>query len=343
EPVFDDPDAFWSLVATNGPFPSLQRRVMQSAVESAAITGEWVTPDMEAESRAGGAKTISVTASFRSYWMQAGRPLRDDAAWLARHEPFVASAKRLLDATVVRPDEIYVNAQVPQSVHPGSCHVDIPKFRGMGRRDFPVWLLTTMRRSGLFDHWHIPVATAVCWFYDGPGGTYAYWPDGPDAPPRQTAHPFTNTAVVGENDTMFHRGDAAGSPGAEAPAGLTLDSELARIDGSTWAVCDHGRELARYGAAEVRFALSWSAEVYADDTAVRIADEHLDNLDIDTVLDAFFADLDARGTPVDRTDDPLHDVGFIAALARAYRVVPSQFPTDAETDAVRRREALIRS
>jgi hypothetical protein len=229
-------------------------------------------------------------------------------------------------------------------VRVGSCHVDIPKFRGMGRREYPVWLLTTMRRSGLFDRWRIPVATAVCWFYEGPGGTYAYWPDGPDGAPRQTAHPFANTAVVGENDTMFHRGDAAGAPDSVAPVGVTLDSELAPRDHATrWVIRDDDRDLAEYAAPEVRFALSWSAEVYVDDDARRVADEHLDDLALDTVLDSFWADLGTRGMAVAPSPDPLHDIGFIAALARAYRVVPTVFPTGAETDAVRERERLIRA
>lgn len=349
DPVFDSDDEFWSRVARNGPFPSLQRRVMQSAVESAAITGEWVTPAMEAESRAGGARSIEVTASYRSYWFQGGKPLRPDAAAVAMHEPFLAAARRLVgsDDAIVRPDEIYVNAQVPQPLRFGSCHVDIPRFRGMGRREYPVWLLTTMRRSGLFDQWRVPVATAVCWFYDGPGGTYTYWPDGPDAPPRQTAQPFSNTAVVGENDTMFHRGDGAGPPDAVAPSGITLDCVLAPPAGAhdprdgEWVIRDGGRVVASYPGAAIRTALSWSAEVYVDADARRIADEHLDDLTLPTVVHAFVADLAARGVRIEPAPDPLHDIGFIAALARTYRVVPAQFPTPDETAAIRAREAEI--
>jgi hypothetical protein len=347
--VFDSEDEFWSRVARNGPFPSLQRRVMQSAVESAAITGEWVTPEMEAESRAGGARSIDVTASYRSYWFQGGKPLRPDAASLAMHEPFLDAARRLIGSAdaVVRPDEIYVNAQVPQPVRPGSCHVDIPRFRGMGRRDYPVWLLTTMRRSGLFDRWRVPVATAVCWFYDGPGGTYTYWPDGPDAPPRQTTHPFSNMAVVGENDTMFHRGDGAGPPDAVAPSGITLDCVLAPPLGmhdprdGDWVIRDGDRTVASYPGTAIRTALSWSAEVFPDAESRRVADEHLDDLDLATVIDSFVADLAARGIAVQPATDPLRDIGFIATLARTYRVVPSQFPTTEETEAVRRREGEV--
>ena len=329
---------------TNGPFPSLQQRVMQSAVESAAITSEWVTDEMIADARAGGSKSIAIGASYRAYWARLGQPLRDDAAWLLDYDRFFGAARRLFDddAVVVRPDEIYVNVQVPQRTRFGSAHVDIPKFRGMGRREYPVWLLTTMRRSELFEQWRVPVATAVCWFYDGPGGTYTYWPEGPYGAPRQTAHPFTNTAVVGENDTMFHRGDgfAADVP---APAGLTLDCvcEPVGLDARSWQIREGDRVLATYDAAHVRIALSWSAEVYVDDAARRRADDHGDDLDLDTVIDTFVKDLRARGHDVARPADPLRDIDFIALLARTYRVLPTRYPTVEETEAVARVQAAI--
>lgn len=345
-PVFDDPTDFTRLVHTNGPFPSLQQRVMQSAVESAAITSEWVTDAMIADTRAGGSKSIAISASYRSYWARLGQPLRADAAWLVEYERFFDAARRLYDdeRIVIRPDEIYVNVQVPQATRFGSAHVDIPKFRGMGRREYPVWLLTTMRRSELFERWRVPVATAVCWFYDGPGGTYTYWPDGPHSEPRQTTHPFANTAVVGENDTMFHRGDGFAAPGERAPDGLTLDCVCEPIDdGRAWQVREGDRVLAVYDAARVRVALSWSAEVYVDEHARRIADDHVDDLDLATVVDTFVADLRRRGHAVDRPFDPRHDIDFIALLARTYRVLPTQYPTAEETDAVTRVEAAIGS
>ncbi|MEO5842258.1 MAG: hypothetical protein ABIQ73_22215 [Acidimicrobiales bacterium] len=344
-PVFDDPDDFARLVRTNGPFPSLQQRVMQSAVESAAITSEWITDEMIAETRAGGTKSVAVSASYRSFWARLGKPLRDDAAWLLDYDRFFAAARRLYsdDGIVVRPDEIYVNVQVPQRTRFGSAHVDIPKFRGMERREFPVWLLTTMRRSELFEHWRVPVATAVCWFYDGPGGTYTYWPEGPHAAPSQTVHPFSNTAVVGENDTMFHRGDGFASTGEQAPDGLTLDCVCEPVgdDARTWQIREGDRVLATYDAARVRIALSWSAEVYVDEAARRVADQHSDDLDLDTVVDTFVVDLQARGQAVERPDDPLHDIDFVARLARTYRVMPTDYPTVEETEAVARVEAAI--
>jgi hypothetical protein len=337
DPAFPpvDLERFWHMVCTNGPFPSLQQKVMQSSVELAAITGEPVTDAMLADALTGQKRTLPVTASFRSYWARAGAPLRDDAAWLLEYRRFAEAARTMFgDTATIRPDEIYVNAQVPQPVRPGSSHVDIPKFRGMGRREFPVWLLTTMRRSGLFERWRIPVATVVAWFYDGVGGTYTYWPDGPDGAPGQTRHPFANTGIAGENDTMFHRGDAVGPTGSRAPGGLTLDSVLEPLDASAseWQVRDGVQVLGRYPRRDVRVVLSWSAEVCVDEAARRAVDEHLDDLGIDTVLTILAEDLGARGVAVGRPDRAwLTDQQFIAHLARQYRVVPRLFPTEAET------------
>jgi len=91
----------------------------------------------------------------------------------------------------------------------------------------------------------------------------------------------------------------------------------------------------------VRVALSWSAEVYVDDAARQVADEHSDDLGLDTVVDTFVADLHERGQSVTRPDEPLRDTDFIACLARTYRVLPTQYPTVEETEAVARVEAAI--
>jgi hypothetical protein len=349
-PVFDDVSRFEQSVIEHAPMPALQGPVMSSVVELCAITGEWITAEMEAEARAGGTRSIPVNASYRMYWARSGVASSPDLDWVLHHPRFVDAADRLFGGVAaVVPDEVYVNAQPPQAVRVGSAHVDIPKFRGIGRREVPVWLLTCMRRSRLFDRWRVPVATAVCWFYDGPGGTYTYWPDGPLDAPRRTVHPFANTAVVGENDTMFHRGDHVGPPGATRPDGLTLDAVFGPThdDPSTWTIRSHrgvdAAELGRWPRSQVRVALSWSAEVFVDDEAHRLALDHSDDLDVATVVRMLADDLRARGALDHAPDDPLHDVGFVAAVGRTYRVMPRLFPDEAETAEVAARERAISS
>ena len=156
------------------------------------------------------------------------------------------------------------------------------------------------------------------WFYEGPGGEYEYWPEGPDRSPHRTARPFTNKAVVGENDTMFHQGQP---PHSDAPMPeFGLASTLATDDGSVWTIVDGDREARRYSQSEIRFALSWSAQVFRDESAAREVDEHLDDLDLETVVATFLTDLGRRGIDVEPPEDPLHGEDWVATIAETYRI-----------------------
>ncbi len=331
DPAFDDPRSIHALLDAQAPYAMLQARgqVMASDLEQAAITGAPIRDEMIDAARGDARASLRLSATFRGYWASADAGPDAAIESLFEHPRFLDAARRLHGgAAVVRPTEIYAHVIVPHRQHAPGAHVDLPSFRGIGRRELPVWLLVTMRRSGLFERWRIPVATAVCWLYRGPGGTFTYWPEGPDAPPRSTAHPFDNTAIVGENDSMFHRGDPVGAGDREIPPGLSVRSTLgpdpARPD--RWQVREGERVLAEYARDEVRFALSWSAQVFRDAAQERVAREHADDLDLETVIGGFLGDLERRGTPVERPHDPLHDPDWIALLGRTYRMVPRLDP-----------------
>ena len=143
------------------------------------------------------------------------------------HPAFHTAAQQLFGAAVVRPEHVYVNLNPPlPKVDPG--HVDVPCFRGATRGRLPVWLLQVMQKSELFTAWYVPTATAVAWFYAGEGGGFMYWPDGPDAPPLSRPC-LSNTALMGDNDYMFHAVEAVGGSDREVPTGLTLDATLRAI------------------------------------------------------------------------------------------------------------------
>jgi hypothetical protein len=328
-PAFDDRDSIERLFDRLAPYSMLQARaqVMGSHLEQAAITGEPITEEMVEAASEGGTATLRLTPTFRGYWSTPDH-VAEGVEPLVHHERFVDAARRLNGAEIVRPTEIYAHVIVPHRQAGAGAHVDLPAFRGVGRRELPVWLLVTMRRSGLFERWRIPVATAVCWLYDGPGGSFTYWPKGPDGPPVSTRRPFDNTAVVGENDSMFHRGDPVGDGGRLIPEGLTVESRLLPSDasGRTWVIRDADREIASYVREEVRFALSWSAQVFADTMAARMADDHEDDLDVSTVPEVFLHDLRRRGIPCPEPSDPHSDPRWIAVLGRTYRMVPKLDP-----------------
>lgn len=299
-------------------------QVMKSHLENAVIGGDPISDEMVRAAARDSTATLHLTPTFRGYWATP-EGVVEGARWIFHYERFIQGARALHgERAVVRPNEIYAHLIVPhRQPRPGS-HVDLPSFRGLGRRELPGWLLAIMRRSGLFERWRIPVATAVCWFYRGVGGTYTYWPDGPDAKPRATRAPFDNTALIGENDTMFHRGDPVGSGDLEIPEGLSLSCELgpSREDPQRWEIRDGDRTLARYRRADVRFALSWSAEVFEDEAAAARADAGQDALDRERVIEILREDLARRGVPHDAPCDPFADAVWIATLARSYPLHP---------------------
>ncbi len=322
EDVFDDVEPVRALFVRHSPYELLQgrRQVMSSALEQAAIVGAPITDALRARSLSNASTSLDLNPVFRGYWVL-GEPKVEGVDWILEHPKLHAAARALHGAQIVRPNEIYAHLVCPEPRVATGPHVDIPNFRGMGRRDYPTWLLVNMRRSGLFDRWHVPVATAVMWFYEGEGGEYEYWAVGPDRPAHRTAPPYTNKAVVGENDTMFHQGQP---PRCKEPKPeLGLSSTLRTDDGSVWTIMDGNRKTRQYDRAEIRFALSWSAEVFVDDGAAETADHHLDDLDLGTVVTTFLADLGERGVEVGPPDDPLHGEDWVAAVANTYRIAVS--------------------
>ena len=309
ERAYDDVEAVRAMVPRSGPYwPTL--RYVQGDAELGAVGGS------------AGNRPTQVMPWFRGDWAEEGKPCTDGADALLAHEGFAAAARRVFDAQVVRPVLVYVNLMVgiPFS---GPAHVDVPAFRGIDRSEYPVWLMHTMKRSGLFEPWAIDIATAVSWLYRGDGGEFDYWPDGADGEPKRISAPLDNRAIVGDNDVMFHRVAAVGSPGATLPEGDPFRSQLEYDESAgDWAIVDDGRVLARHPDRDVRVSISWKAEVFADDGAARLREEHRDDLTLGEVVDRFLADLAERGVACERPEDPLRDSAFIGVLNEAYPLRP---------------------
>ena len=316
ESLFDDPSGVQALVARHAPYWPVQR-YFASAEEQRALSDSSERPGA---TRGGG---LVVGPVFRGNWAY-DRPLVDGVTPLLEHAPLVDAARRVFDATLVRPQSMYVNLTLPMPCG-DTGHTDIPAFRGVDRSTVPVWLLVTMGRSGLFERWRVHIATAVAWFYEGEGGGLTYWPDGPDETPA-TLPPRTNTALVGDNDVMFHRVESVGGSDDDMVRGLTLDSELVSRSDGAWEVHDHGQVLGQWPASRVRVSLSWKALVFRDEDEARAFDEHTDDLTVATVLEMLTADLTARGVGVPASAEPLRDPAFVAAASRAYHASPTVYP-----------------
>jgi hypothetical protein len=290
DPAFADPDAVLSLVQDGGPYPNL-----------AGMAGY------------GGFK-MSTMPWFRTLMASdSGEGIRG-AGMVLDNSIFIETARRVFDSQVVRPKAVTLNVMTPQG-H-GAAHLDTASYRG----SFPTssWLLSVMGSSGLFDRWAVRVPAALTWFYAGGGGGYEYWPEGPAMGSAVINPPFGNTALVGDNDYMYHRVCAFGDPSKYGDMQLYTAASSITFDGGAWAVEAEGTTRVRYSAEEVRISLLWRGVAFADEEAARVFDEHLDDLDTETMVDVFLSDLAEQGVHCQRPSDPLQDPEWIEALNRTY-------------------------
>jgi hypothetical protein len=305
--ALDDPELVEDLLLRHGPYWPVQRYVSNDA-EYAAISG--------------GPKgaAMPIAPVFRGNWAQPGEVLAGVEP-LLHGDRFVDAARQLFDAELVRPTTVYVNLthQLPFPQGPG--HTDVPTFRGFDRGTYPIAFLTLMGLSGLFEDVRVKVATAVSWFYDGSDGGFEYWPGGPDGEPVVHEGDIANTAVVADNDFMWHRARAVGSPedGLEL---MTLDAELVAKDGG-WAIVQDGVDKRRFDRKALRVSLSWKAIAFADDAERRQYDEHTADITLAEVLARFERDLTSRGRQPVIGSDPLHDPDFIGLLHDEYVRTPA--------------------
>jgi hypothetical protein len=295
EPAWDDPQAVRALIESRGPFPTTIHFEDYGTTLGETTTLPW----------------------FRERWAVDGTAEFTAAEPVLRNPHFVAAAKRASGARVVRPQSLIVNLMGAQPA--GPAHTDAPAFRGLRRGETPTLLLVLMGASGLFRRWAIPIASAISWWYEGPAGDFEYWPLGLGSPAEVERAPFGNVAIVGDNDTMFHRVGAIGRPEDIVPAGtFGIRAELhLQADGSA-AVVEGGERRWHYAPGALRLSLLWKAHSFADERDAAVFDERSDDLDAERVLGVFADDLARRGIAVAEPSHPFRDPAWLAAIARAY-------------------------
>jgi hypothetical protein len=286
EPAYEDPEAVLRLVQDRGPYPNLAGMAGYAGFELPTMPW-WRTSLMDA-----------------------------DLGEIVENSRFIESARRVFDSEVVRPKSVTVNLMAPQPA--GGVHLDTASFRG----SFPSssWLLAVMGSSGLFDRWAVRVPAALTWFYPGPAGGYEYWPDGPRCDPSIVEGPFGNVALVGDNDYMFHRVRAFGDPARFGDVARYSSASTVSWKDGAWVVADDGVDRVRYSPHEMRISLLWRAIAFADGEAARVHDEHLDDLDADTLVGVFLDDLHDRGVNCERPANHLEDDAWVRALNDTYGV-----------------------
>jgi hypothetical protein len=303
----DDPGLVHRLIDAHAPYWPVQRYFANGS-EYAALSGKVDRTPMV------------VAPVFRGNWAADGT-VGAGVEPLLHHQPFIDAARRLFDAEIVRPTTVYVNLTYQIPFAQGRGHTDIPAFRGFDRTRNPITFLTIMGLSGLFEDVRVKTATAVAWFYRGTDGGFEYWPDGPDRASRIHEGAIDNTAIVGDNDFMWHRVRPTGRPEDGLPS-VTLESELAGRE-DRWSIVDGRESVVSFGRDRLRVSLSWKALVFSSDADRRRHDEHGDDIDLPEILRRFTVDLEERGVEARIPDDPLRDPAFIDLLRANYVRYPS--------------------
>jgi hypothetical protein len=295
--VFDDPGAICRLIESNGPY-----RTMTSYLPKCSI---------------GGTDT-AVLPWFRGTWASAGRPLVD-AADAILHNPRLLHAATQLVAAEVTPNTLVVNVNAPMPA--SNIHVDLGSFRGADRDRYPIQLLQAMGASGLFEAWRVLEVGAVVWFYQGAGGTFDYWPDGLDGRMCSEHPPFSNVALVADNDRMYHRIGWIGDR-ALCPPDLSPSAEIDHLPEGGWIIIDGDRRPVRYDDKDVRISIVWKAQVQIDPVSVEAASP----LTPEVILEIISSDLAARGVRVPEGVTSLSDQGWLDLVHSTY-YVPVAAPT----------------
>ena len=164
--------------------------------------------------------------------------------------------------------------------------------------------------SRLFDAWRVVRASTLCWFYEGSGGSFDYWPEGPDGPMWTEQSPFGNIALCVDTDRVYHRIGAIGNDDAELPQ-MTASAEIQPDYKGNWAVLEKGEVRAVYPSPAIRFSILWKA-------GVRNGELRSNNLTLDRVIEIFTEDIRHRGIDFDVPSDPLAETPWILLLQRIY-------------------------
>jgi hypothetical protein len=204
---------------------------------------------------------------------------------------------------------VTVNAPMPV----GAIHVDIPSFRGATRDRYPIQLLQAMGSSGLFEPWRIVEAGAVVWFYDGPGGAYDYWPQGLSGPMQSERPPFTNRALVADNDRMYHRIGWIGAPSPIIPT-ITPNSQIEHVTGGGWVISDGGRTVQSYPDEQIRISILWKARI----KPAGGGDSEKSSLTYDRIEQIFMDDLNSRGIRIPVPASALSDQTWLDLVHSVY-------------------------
>lgn len=267
DPAFDEPDRVVELCRASAPY------ALAAKVHKTAPTGKDVP-------------------WFRVFWAAGGKLLDPRAQFIFNSECFIEGAKESFGANVIVPVALMNNVNAPMGA--GHPHLDLPKFRGGDKLPFD--LLVAMAYSELFHDWAVPQASTISWFYNGKGGDFDYWPDGPDGGVQSVKAPIWNVGYVSDNEYMWHRiGPIGPTRDHLKPGAISRDAVLnANADGKGWKMQD-GETSTDFDNDEIRLSILWKAFAFQNEREYQrfLNKEH--DLTVPIVRETLNRNLKSRG------------------------------------------------
>ncbi|WP_168187041.1 hypothetical protein [Williamsia sp. 1138] len=323
----DEIAVLFDVVRRKGPWRLIAAQHFATAEEYLAVSGP-KNPDLKSK------LTLSdlLTPTFRSYLGNFGIAYEDEVHDLYFSRKMLNMIKSIHGAKYATPQSFLFNLRAPAHSYDAG-HFDGSSWRGINSNNSPLWLISIMAKSGLFDEWEVKSGQVIAYYYNSDiDGGFTYWPEGPDLPPKRVPAPFWNNGFLTNNEKMFHRGEASGPRGRRTIPDLQLNSLISGEGDNEWVIRNDGTEIARYEDDEMRFLFHYSAHVFDDLADVKRYVEHTDDLTVEKALGMILDDLKRRGEPVPESSDPMNDSGFIAALSSRYAMAPSEYPVEAPLD-----------
>lgn len=291
EPAFEDREQIRAMFERHAPYRAI-----------ASYAPEGIKDETQQ-----GAKR-SVLPWFRGDWALAGELLAEGAELILHNKKFLETAKAAFNTSFVCPEFVAVNINGPMPA--GNIHMDNPSFYGATRAQYPLPFLRVMGLSGLFESWRVVRASTLCWFYDGVGGNFDYWPEGIDGPMLSERAPFGNVALCADTDRIYHRIGTVGNGDAELPQ-MSASATIQPDGAGMWTILENGEVRATYPSDAIRFSVLWKAEV-------RETESRPGDLTLDRIMVIFTTDLRHRGLEFHMSTDPLADTAWILLLQQTY-------------------------
>ncbi|MDF2894205.1 MAG: hypothetical protein K0Q46_991 [Rhodococcus erythropolis] len=318
------------IVRNNGPWRLVAAHHFKNAEEYMAVSGA-KNRDTEVPLQL----SDLLTPTFRSYFGDGGIVYEPAAHDLYYNRKFMDMIKGIHGAQYAIPSSYLFNIRTPAHSFDGG-HFDGATWRGVSMNNAPLWLVSVMAKSGLFERWEVKTGQVIAYFYDSDiDGGFTYWPNGPELPPQRFAAPFWNSGLLTNNEKMFHRGEANGPRDRRTIPKLQLNSVITGDGDDGWVVRNGDEDIARFANADMRMLFHYSAYVFDDRAAVKAYLDHTDDLTVDQAIGMLIDDVRARGITVEEPTDPLNDAGLMATLTSVYAMAPSEYPDVAPLDVPR--------